>query len=174
MSRVRLRRATLADAEMLAVWERPPFRGEFNDFGAPASDFRAAIRHNGLVGGDRGNLIVEVVADSRPIGSVSWHGVRYGPNAESLAWNIGINLIPEARHQRFGGEAQRMLADWLLETTAVNRIEAMTDVENTAEQRALERAGFQRDGVLRGAQFRAGAWHDLAVYGLVRQSGRPG
>ena len=44
----------------------------------------------------------------------------------------------------------------------------MTDVENLAEQRALEKAGYHRDGVLLGAQFRAGAYHDLVVYSVVR------
>jgi RimJ/RimL family protein N-acetyltransferase len=170
MSRVRLRQATVDDAELLELWERPPYRGEFNVFGAPAREFRASIRRNRLVADDRGNLIVEVLADHRPIGTVSWHGVHYGPNVESLAWNIGINLIPDGRGHGFGGEAQRLLAVWLLETTPVNRIEASTDVENFPEQRALEKAGFQRDGVMRGAQFRAGAWHDIAVYGLLRSA----
>jgi RimJ/RimL family protein N-acetyltransferase len=44
----------------------------------------------------------------------------------------------------------------------------MTDVENIPEQHALEKAGFSREGVLRGAQFRGGAWHDIVVYALVR------
>ena len=173
MPRVRLRQATIEDAELLELWEHPPYRGEFNDFGARSREFRAAIRRNGLLADDRGNLIVEVLAERRAIGTVSWHGVHYGPNAESMAWNIGINLIPDGRGHGFGGEAQRLLADWLLQTTHVNRIEASTDVENIPEQRALEKAGFQREGVMRGAQFRAGGWHDIAVYGLVRGSGTP-
>jgi RimJ/RimL family protein N-acetyltransferase len=52
------------------------------------------------------------------------------------------------------------LADYLFETTETNRVEASTDVENVAQQRALEKAGFVREGVQRGAQFRAGAQHD--------------
>jgi RimJ/RimL family protein N-acetyltransferase len=50
----------------------------------------------------------------------------------------------------------------------VNRIEAQTDVDNVAEQRALEKAGFHREGVARGAQFRAGAYHDLVTYSRLR------
>ena len=34
--------------------------------------------------------------------------------------------------------------------------------------RALERAGYHREGVLRGAQWRAGAWHDLVLYARLR------
>ena len=64
--------------------------------------------------------------------------------------------------------AQRLLAEHLLATTPSHRVEASTDVENVAEQRALERAGFVREGILRGAQFRDGTWHDLVLFSLLR------
>jgi RimJ/RimL family protein N-acetyltransferase len=166
VSRVRLRPATPADAELLEIWQQPAYIGEFNRFGIQPRTVRKAIRANALIGEDRGMLIVE--ADERPIGTVSWHAVFYGPNPESQAWNIGINLVPEGRGQGFGGEAQRLLAMHLLATTQANRIEAMTDLENHAEQRALEKGGFVREGVLLGAQFRGGTWHDIVVYSLVR------
>jgi RimJ/RimL family protein N-acetyltransferase len=76
--------------------------------------------------------------------------------------------VPKARGQGYGTEAQRQLAAYLFETTAVNRVDAATDVENLAEQRSLEKAGFRRDGILRGSQFRAGAYHDLVVYSRLR------
>lgn len=50
----------------------------------------------------------------------------------------------------------------------VNRVQAETEITNIAEQRALEKAGFTREGVLRGATFRAGKWHDQVVYGVLR------
>ncbi len=166
--RVRLRQVTQGDADLLELWQGPDYRGEFNDFGLPLRQLATAIGERGLIGEERGGLIVEVLADGRPIGSVSWHGVRYGPNPQSLVWNIGINLIPDARGHGFGGEAQSLLADWLFATTPVNRVEAMTDVDNTQEQRSLEKAGFVREGVLRGAQYRAGGWHDIVVYARLR------
>ena len=39
---------------------------------------------------------------------------------------------------------------YLFATTLVNRLQAVTDLENLAEQRVLERIGFRREGVLRG------------------------
>ena len=168
MPRVRLREAIRSDARLLELWQSPDYRGEFNDFGLPVRPLAPAIREQRLIDDERGALIVELVVDGTPNGSVSWNGVHYGPNPESVAWNIGINLIPEARYQGYGGEAQRLLAELLFATTTVNRVEAMTDVENAAEQRSLEKAGFAREGVARGAQFRAGAWHDIVVYSLLR------
>jgi len=152
------------------------YTGEFNDFGnsdRPTLD--EPVRADGAVSEHGGVLLVELVADRRPIGTVSWRPVWYGPNPESRAWNVGINLVPEGRYQGFGVDAQRLLVDQLLSTTRVNRIEASTDIDNLPEQRALEKAGFLREGVLRGAQYRAGTWHDLVLYAIVRNapSARP-
>jgi RimJ/RimL family protein N-acetyltransferase len=166
--RIRLRRATLRDVDVLELWHSVEYMGKFNDFGMPWQPVRKAIQETGLVGDDGGTLIVESATNGEPIGTVSWRTVRYGPNPESGAWNIGISLIPEARGHGLGTEAQRVLADHLFETTPFNRVEAMTDIENEPEHRALEKAGFAREGVLRGSQFRAGDWHDLVVFARVR------
>ncbi len=166
--RVRLRRATLDDADLLERWQSVEFVGEFNAFGMPWRPARDAIKETGLIGENGGTLMVDSIESGMPIGTVSWHAVRHGPNPESAAWNIGISLIPEARGRGLGTEAQRMLSDHLFATTPVNRIEAETDVDNVVEQRSLEKAGFAREGVLRGSQYRAGDWHDLVVYARVR------
>jgi RimJ/RimL family protein N-acetyltransferase len=64
--------------------------------------------------------------------------------------------------------AQRLLADYLFETSYLERVEAGTETDNVAEQRALEKAGFTREGVLRRACFRAGHWRDMVVYSRLR------
>jgi aminoglycoside 6'-N-acetyltransferase len=48
------------------------------------------------------------------------------------------------------------------------RVQASTDIENAAEQRALAKAGFTREGVIRKAQWRNGAYHDLVLYSKLR------
>jgi RimJ/RimL family protein N-acetyltransferase len=112
--------------------------------------------------------MVERIEDGERVGLVSWHRVAYGPNPGSAAWNIGISLIPAARGRGMGAEAQRLVADYLFEATDVGRVEASTDVANLAEQRALERAGFIREGLLRGAQERGGIKRDLVNYARLR------
>ena len=49
-----------------------------------------------------------------------------------------------------------------------NRIEATGEITNVAEQRALEKAGFTREGVLRGSTFRHGQWHEQVLYSVLR------
>ena len=168
--RVRLRDVTLEDADLLDAWAADPaLQGGFNDFGMPREPTPREVLAKGPLRNERnGALIVERVADGVPIGSVGWHRVSYGPNPPSAAWNFGIDLIPEARGQGFGSEAQRLLAAWLFEHTDAHRVEASTDIENVAEQRALENAGFTREGVAHGAQFRAGRYRDLVTYARLR------
>jgi RimJ/RimL family protein N-acetyltransferase len=72
-----------------------------------------------------------------------------------------------------GSAAQVLLADYLFSTTPANRLEAFTDIDNLAEQRALERAGFRREGVLRGRGFARGQWRDAVVYSRLRGDGYP-
>lgn len=167
--RVRLREIALDDVELVDAWQADPLvSGEFNDFGGEVSTIRPGVEEGRIIGRGGGMLIVERLADGEPIGTVGWHSVLYGPNDRSRAWNIGISLVPEARGNGFGSEAQRQLADYLFATTDANRVEASTDVENLPEQRALEKAGFVREGINRGAQWRAEAHHDLIVYARLR------
>jgi RimJ/RimL family protein N-acetyltransferase len=107
------------------------------------------------------------------LGGVSWHPVDYGGTVGCSAWNIGIGLLPSARGRGVGTIAQRLLAEHLFATTELDRVEAGTDVENLAEQRALEKAGFRREGVLRGTQVRGGTRHDLVHYGILRADLQP-
>ena len=162
---VRLRPVEPADQAFLARLHEPDVAGPLAWFDDPPEE-RA-----GPPASDRGHLIV-ALEDGTPIGDVGWIAVFYGPNVRSVAWKIGITILPGFRGQGFGSLAQRMLADHLFATTPCNRVEADTDVENIAEQRALERAGFRREGVLRGAQHRQGRWHDLVLYARLRDDDR--
>jgi [ribosomal protein S5]-alanine N-acetyltransferase len=80
----------------------------------------------------------------------------------------GAALLPEHRGRGLGTLAQRRLVDHLFRFTTVHRLEAGTDAENHAEQKALERIGFTREGVLREVAFRDGAWRDCVLYSLLR------
>jgi RimJ/RimL family protein N-acetyltransferase len=169
---IRLREATLADARVVDARGVDPARiGEFNDLGhttpRPLADDLADGKR--MVSPEHGRLLVERLSDARVIGDVTWHAVRYGPNERSTALNIGISLDPDVRGQGYGGMAQRLLAELLFALFPIERIEASTDVENIAEQRSLAKAGFTREGVIRRAQWRGGAFHDLVGYSILRE-----
>jgi RimJ/RimL family protein N-acetyltransferase len=169
MVALRLRPVRRADLEMVERWwGDPEAQGHHSWFGfSPDGQLRRRFEQDGLLGEDRGNLLVEL-ADGTLAGEVSYVAVHHGPTPGSRAFNVGIGLLPEHRGQGHGAEAQRQLAGYLFAHTLVERLEASTDVENLPEQRALEKAGFTREGVLRHAQFREGAFHDLVLYSRLR------
>ena len=45
--------------------------------------------------------------------------------------------------------AVALVTRWLLDEVGLECVQAVTDVDNVASQRTLERAGFTREGVLR-------------------------
>jgi RimJ/RimL family protein N-acetyltransferase len=119
---------------------------------------------NGLIGPDGGTLLV--VRDGEPLGMMSWRRQQTAP--ASFCWELGIGLLPEAHGHGYGTEAHRLLVRYLFAHSTVHRIEAVTEVDNIAEQRALEKTGFTREGVIRGKGWRDGAWRDSVIYSFLR------
>jgi RimJ/RimL family protein N-acetyltransferase len=167
--RVGLRPVVQSDIAVLESWTNDSaIQGSYNMFGLERTNgLASSFQARGLLDDDQGTLIIVTLA-GEIVGSMSYHEVRYGPNAGSRAYNIGLHITPEYRNKGYGSEAQQLLAEYLLQTFPIARVEAETDITNLAEQRALEKAGFIREGVLRRAQWRAGDWHDLVVYSKVR------
>jgi len=115
---------------------------------------------------EQGAMAVE--ADGELVGMVSWVWQRWGPNAGSSNPMIGIWLLAGHRGRGIGTAAQRQLVDLFFRHTPTNRVEAGTDVDNLAEQRALEKVGLTREGTARGAQWRDGAYRDVCTYAVLR------
>ena len=160
----RLRPPRPDERRTLQRW-REQVLSPFEDFRGPAPP-GLAVGAVPLPAG--GGELAAADGGDRLLGSVGWRPVTFGPNAGSQAMEIGISLHASARGRGHGARAQRMLAEHLFLTTGVHRVQATTDVDNVPEQRALVRAGFTREGVLRGAQWRLGAFHDLVSYARLR------
>ncbi len=154
---------------------RPLLPGEFAEARTPDSEFDDFGPREGYAAPPPvrldadGTLAIErVETGGAPIGTVGWHWVQWGPNAGSRCPMIGIWLTPDRRGRGYGTQAQRQIVDLLFQHTTTNRVEAHTDVDNVAEQHALEHAGFTREGVIRGSQWRNGASHDGVLYSVLR------
>lgn len=141
------------DLPMLEELTQDPEKpGEFEWFGwADLRHWRRGWDDNGLITPDGGTLIV--TRGGQQLGLVNW---RRQPITvpSSYCWEIGIMLLPESRSRGYGTQAQRLLARYLFAHTTVHRIWAGTEAGNIAEQKALEKAGFTREGITRA---RAGA-----------------
>ena len=143
---------------------------------------------DGFLGTDNGRLMVETRDTERSdtserdakaeadtedqvAGFVTWTAGRYG--GAGGYWEIGIALLPEHRGRGIGWRAQALIATYLFEHTPAQRIQAGTQPENIAEQKALLKAGFQLEGVVRAAEFRAGQWRDGLLYSRLRDDPAP-
>lgn len=160
----RLRPVRLEERSLRDSWRADP-QTEYESWGPPPPGVPAEPILPASQGA--GELMITDGEDC-PVGTVGWHQVLHGPNAGSIALDLGISLRPQHRGQGHGTRAQRMVAEYLFRTFPVHRVQASTDLANRAEQVALERAGFVREGLLRGAQWRSGQWHDLVSYSRLR------
>lgn len=168
---VHIRPVVEAELDRLELlYEDPDEASQYGFFGYQnPGGLRRGFAEKGFISEDHGRLAVVLGCAGEVgefIGEVSWQKAQTGPS--SFSWNIGIGLLTSARGQGYGTRAQRLLAEYLFAHTQVNRIAAETEVDNLAEQRSLEKAGFTREGILRGSCFRAGRWRDMASYSILR------
>jgi RimJ/RimL family protein N-acetyltransferase len=63
--------------------------------------------------------------------------------------NLGYSVHPAWRRRGFATRAARLVASWALDLPSVARVEAGANVENTASQEVLRRAGFVHEGTFR-------------------------
>lgn len=164
-----LRPIAESDLALLEAWEADPtFDGEFNNWGmSRANHIRRAFAEHGYLADDHARFLV-IDAAGAAVGDVSFRRVVHGGGLANRGYEIGITIAPAHRGRGYGAAAQRILADYLFATYPIVRVQATTDIANVAEQRALERAGFTREGVLRQAQWRSGTWHDMVLYSKLR------
>jgi ribosomal-protein-alanine N-acetyltransferase len=87
-------------------------------------------------------LVITLKGDNRPIGMIELrpkgHSVEIAYVLARAYWNRG-----------YVRKAVRTVVDWVLNQPSVYRVWAVCDVENAASARVLEKAGFQREGILR-------------------------
>lgn len=153
---------------LLSEYDSPESAGEFGWVGFRNRHRAREVLESGqVIDGDNGHLVI-AADDASPVGLLTWHKAVNGPPPYSVAWNLGIWVGAEHRGQGHGTEAQRLGAAYLLAHTNFERIEASTEVDNIGEQKALEKAGFTREGVLRRAAFRDGAYRDMVMYSKLR------
>ncbi|MFF5109286.1 GNAT family N-acetyltransferase [Streptosporangium sp. NPDC000509] len=145
----------------------PELRGELQWYGHRSSHgLRQEFAENGFLGTGSGRLTIDV--DGSPAGWVVWWTTSWGPESTCWCWAMGICVFSDFRRQGIGTLAQRQLVDYLFAHTRAERIQSFTDIANYGEQRALEKAGFEREGILRRAQWRDGGWHDQILYSVLR------
>lgn len=126
-------------------------------------------------------LIERLAAEYRDAGAVRW-GLTLKDDG-TVVGLLGYNYwaVPHARagvgydlSRRLWGrglmsEAMAAVLNHGFDTMRLNRIEAHTNSENTASVRMLRRLGFWQEGTLHDQFYEDGAFHDVALYVLLRR-----
>ncbi|HXO19821.1 MAG TPA: GNAT family protein [Thermoanaerobaculia bacterium] len=106
-------------------------------------------------------------ATGEPVGATAYLEIR--PAHDGL--EIGRTWIARA-HQgtRINPEAKYLLLRHAFETLGAERVQLKTDLNNVHSQRAIEKLGARREGVLRRYQKRAnGRIRDTVVYSVIAE-----
>jgi RimJ/RimL family protein N-acetyltransferase len=91
-------------------------------------------------------FVIAAAAHAEPLGLISLRIAERDPGLAA----VGYWLRPDARGRGAATIALQLIARWAFNEVGVQRLELTTAPENVASQRVAERAGFTREGVLRG------------------------
>lgn len=108
-----------------------------------------------------------VIADAStdaPLGLLSLHVAD-----DEEVGELAITVFPHERGRGVASRALRLGAQWGLREIGLQRVFAEAAVENVASARAIERAGFQREGVLRSHCKTHGRRHDCVIFSLIAE-----
>jgi RimJ/RimL family protein N-acetyltransferase len=144
------------DADVPAVAEAcrdPEITRWIDDIPAPytradARAYVAACRR----GWKDGSLWAFAVVDTSSGKVVGSCGIGWQDDPHGVA-EIGYWVRPGHRGRGVATRAVRLASEWAFEEGGVQRLQLRADELNTASQRVAERAGFQREGVLRSVRY---------------------
>jgi RimJ/RimL family protein N-acetyltransferase len=119
--------------------------------------------------GESAPFVIAGAATDAPLGLINMH---FGDDQEAA--ELAITVFPQERGRGVASRALRLAAVWGLRELGLQRVFAETAVENVASARAIERAGFHREGVLRAHCKTQGLRHDCIMFSLVLEDIDPG
>ncbi|KAH7522295.1 uncharacterized protein LOC107410179 [Ziziphus jujuba] len=106
-----------------------------------------------------------ICLDDKPIGEISVTGKSGNDKCRA---EIGYILASKYWGKGIATYAVKLVAnDIFWEWPHLERLEALADVENLASQRVLEKAGFQREGILRKYYKMKGKTSDMVMFSLL-------
>jgi len=157
---VNLRVSEREDLSLIGDWRNnPEFQGEYNLL-IQESKEELAKRYDNFSPDEKWFLIEK--KDGTKIGIIVLE-------IEGGVQEIGYGIIPNERGKGYCTEAVKIAVDYLFLSKSLVRIQAHTNVKNTASQRVLEKAGFKKEGVVRKRIFVRGNWRDEFLYSILRE-----
>lgn len=108
--------------------------------------------------------------DVKFAGVISLHTI----NIKNHTAEIGYWLEKSMRGKGIGTIAAKMITDYGFRTLGFRRIDGLADVDNTASQKLLTSAGYQKEGILRNKVTRDdGRQIDMALFATTDSTWKP-
>jgi RimJ/RimL family protein N-acetyltransferase len=126
---------------------------------------RAEQAESDRVAGRRLTMTIVECDEDTCLGQLDVDHVDWDQRAAELA----IWVSPPRRGDGLGSQALRLTARWLIQECGLQRVALLTEPDNAPMVRAAQRAGFTREGVLRGYRRRQQRRIDALVMSLVRR-----
>ena len=125
---------------------------------------RAEFDRNGLWARDEGVLLI-TTSEGEIVGEIEFFPITH----YLVGYELSYQLFGD-RHAGHGyvSEAVRLLVGYLFGLKRVNRLQLNIHPQNHASRRVAEKCGFTFEGVMRGAWFHHGTYHDLEIWSLLR------
>ncbi len=110
---------------------------------------------------------IETLAEGKLIGKCGFTRVNWKNRLGEMAILIGEKAY---RGKGFGRDAVGVLCRFGFEEMNLRKIKAAVFDFNIPALRCYEKCGFQREGVLRKEMYREGAYHDVILMALIRDT----
>jgi len=127
-------------------------------------------------------FVGSVVAEGQPNSKNDWHfAIQLGEIAQPIGTirmgirepdhrqgDAGFALHHEQRRKGYATEALRRILAFGFEELSLERIWATADIINIASWRVMEKAGMEREGIMRHHRLIRGEWRDFVLYARIR------
>ncbi len=110
---------------------------------------------------------IEYKPDNKIIGTCGF----FSFSEENKKAGMGYELSKAYWGAGIMSEALSLILRHIFAETDINRIEAFTDVPNTASRKLLKRLGFTEEGILRQYERCRGGLIDVVIYSCLRSDG---
>src|SRR5438105_15801331 len=142
-----LKPASPANVGLLVRWTLDPVaQGPYKQVPEATHDqLRVLFLHEP----SRRYFLIRRLPEGTPVGRFYWRAWRFASDPNLIDWELNILLAePSVRGRGLGSSVQQLAAQYLLGRPSTRSVFAYTDAGNTAERRALEKAGLHEPGPL--------------------------
>jgi RimJ/RimL family protein N-acetyltransferase len=151
--------------DLLASLNNLDYRGAYFPLGLQSQvKLRKEFQEDGFWEPDEGMLLI-VTPDDDIVGEIEFFPITDYLVGYELSYLI---FGREASGKGYATEAVRLLTAYLFGRRRINRVQLNIHPDNEASRRVATKAGYTFEGLMRGAWFHRGRYHDLEIWSILR------